>query len=234
MAMGVLASSDRAASKTRDTVILLHGIGRTSLYMTPIEWSLHRQGYDVVNLTYPSRRKNIDELTIFLHDRLERESVWNKPGHVHFVTHSMGGLVAKCYLEKYRQEIPDAKMGRVVMIAPPNGGSEVADFLTGFQPYRWFFGPAGQELTTAKQNQNGIKPWYDLGIIAGTLGWPYVVGEVLISGENDGLVSVERAKMAGMKDFVTVKATHMGVSWRPDVNREIVEFLKNGKFDHET
>lgn len=228
-----MLATSAPASKTTDTVVLLHGIGHTSLYMMPIEWSLRRQGYNVLNLTYPSRRDGIDALTEFLHDRLDREGLWDKPGHVHFVTHSMGGLVVKTYLDKFRREIPYTKMGRVVMIAPPNGGSEVADFLTNFRAYGWYFGPAGQELTTTNQSKNDIKPWYDLGVIAGTRGWPYVIGEFLISDANDGLVSVKRAKMAGMKDFITVKATHGAISWRPDVNREIVKFLKSGKFDHE-
>ncbi len=231
--MTVLATSSPSI-KNPDTVILLHGIGHTGLYMMPIEWSLRKQGYNVLNLTYPSRRESIHALTVFLHDRLDNEGVWEKPGHVHFVTHSMGGLVTKNYLEKYRREIPQAKMGRVVMIAPPNGGSEVADFLTNFHAYRWFFGPAGQELTTINQSKTNVKPWYDLGVIAGTRSWPYVIGEFLIPGANDGLVSVDRAMMKGIKDFITVKATHGAISWRPDVNREIAKFLKNGKFDHET
>ncbi len=82
-------------------------------------------------------------LAAFLHERLKQAGVWNKPGKVHFVTHSMGGLVAGRYLEKYRAEIPPGKMDRVVMIAPPSGGSEVADFLQNFPPYRWAFRPGG-------------------------------------------------------------------------------------------
>jgi pimeloyl-ACP methyl ester carboxylesterase len=232
--MIMIGSADKsmAGEPTQDTVVILHGIGHTRWNMHGIEKAMRRQGYATLNITYPSLRKDIPHLADFVNKKLENEKIWNKPGQVHFVTHSMGGLVIRAYLERYKTEISHAKMGRVVMIAPPNGGSEVADFLRDFPPYKWIYGPAGQELTTAAQSMNAVEPWYEVGIIAGNRGWPYPVANTLIDGAHDGRVSVERTKLVGMKAHITISATHSLISWDKDVYTQSVHFLKNGTFDH--
>ena len=124
------------------------------------------------------------------------------------------------------------KMGRVVMIAPPNRGSEVADFLHNSLPYKWIYGPAGQELTTAVQSANASHPWYDIGIIAGNRGWPYLGASFLINGNHDGRVAVENTKLEGMKAHITFPATHSFISWNKNTYNQSLYFLKNGKFNH--
>ena len=214
----------------KEVVVLLHGIGHTKWNMFFIELALHKAGYKTLNITYPSLQHNLQTLSHILHQMLEKEHLWGGDRKVHFVTHSMGGLVTRYYLDRYRAEIPADQLGRVVMIAPPNGGSEVADILRYFPPYRWIFGPAGQELTTLSQNHN-VAVDYELGIIAGTRGWPYVLGVLCIPGLHDGRVSVERTKHQAMKDHICVKATHSFISWKRAVHHQIIYFLRHGTFE---
>lgn len=217
----------------QDTVVILHGIGHSRWNMYRVERAMRKEGYATFNITYPSLKKDIPALAGFVRDKLADGGVWDRPGRVHFVTHSMGGLVVQRYLEDYKSDVPQDRVGRVVMIAPPIGGSEVADLLKNFPPYKWIFGPAGQQLTTKDRQAETIVPWYETGIIAGTSGWPYFIADRLIEGDHDGRVAVEKAKMAGMKDFMTVPATHSFISWKGSVHKQAINFLKNGQFAHD-
>lgn len=213
-----------------DLIVLLHGIGHSRWNMYAAERAMRRAGFSVLNLTYPSRKRNIDALSAFLHEQFIKKNIWNGMGRVHFLTHSMGGLVARAYLEKYKAEIPQSKLGRVVMIAPPLLGSEVADFLQNFPPYKWAFGPAGQELTTAACTAVQIAPYYDLGIIAGSKKWPYVIAKFVIPGAHDGRVAVANTRLEGMKDHFIAPATHSFISWKPSTHAQAVHFILNGAF----
>ena len=144
----------------------------------------------------------------------------------------MGGLVVRTYLNDRKKNISDKNLGRVVMLAPPNGGSEVADLLKDFPPYEWVFGPAGQELTTEQQIKTKTNIYYDLGIIAGNKEWPYIIAAHIIPNDSDGRVALEKTKLKGMKDHVTLSATHSFISWKPSVHKQIIYFLKHGKFKH--
>lgn len=114
----------------KELVVLLHGIGHAEWNMVAIESALQKAGYQTLNIGYPSLEKNLTELSKFLDKELEKERVWESSYHkVHFATHSMGGLVVRTYLNDYRSDMSDKNLGRVVMLAPPHGGSEVADLL---------------------------------------------------------------------------------------------------------
>ncbi len=218
------------ADDTQDTVVILHGIGHTRWNMIWVEKAMRQEGFQTLNITYPSRSMEIKDLAAFIDKKLEKEKIWSRTGRVHFVTHSMGGLVTRHYLEEYKANIPAEKMGRFVMIAPPNGGSEVADFLRNFLPYKWIFGPAGQELVTTIRSTDTSSPWYDVGIIAGDRGWPYIIANFMIPGSHDGRVAVEKTKMTGMKDHIVVPSTHSFISWHGNVHKQTAEFLKQGRF----
>ncbi len=219
--------------KNPETVILLHGIGHSLWNMVLIEKTLQKKGYATLNLTYPSLRNDILTLSGWLGERLAGKRVWEDSDKVHFVTHSMGGLVAGFYLDASKEKLPQEKMGRVVMMGPPHGGSEVADFLHKNIAYKLVFGPAGQQLTTTERSQKKICPWYELGIIAGTQNWFYPFGMLCIRGENDGCVSVENTKLEGMKDHIILPVLHGIMGWDREVHRQVVEFLKAGCFSHE-
>jgi pimeloyl-ACP methyl ester carboxylesterase len=225
-----LFMSASANSKEPQTVILLHGIGHTKWNMYFVEHALKKEGYETLNISYPSLSKGIDALSDFIHERLEMAEIWDKNHKINFVTHSMGGIVTSHYLNKYEDSIEKEYVGRVVMIAPPNKGSEIADLLKDFTPYKKLFGPAGQELTTSHREKNIKKPYYEVGVIAGTRGWPYMLGNVSIKGAHDGRVALERTKMEGMRDHVALPATHSFIAWKPSVHQQIIRFLENGSF----
>ena len=120
--------------------------------MKGLEWALSRHGYRVINVSYPSTRLSIEELaddclTVLLQERASDRTV-----KIHFVTHSLGGIVLRQYLSENQLE----NLGRVVMLAPPNRGSELADRLQHNYFYRFFTGPAGQQLG---RERNGQPEW---------------------------------------------------------------------------
>ncbi|MCB1562396.1 MAG: alpha/beta fold hydrolase [Alphaproteobacteria bacterium] len=231
---------DKAPERHAELVVILHGIARTGQSMKAIQKALQDAGYETFNITYPSTRKNLDALADDLHEAHLKQLWQTYDGKIHIVTHSMGGLLARRYLTRYGKEIPEGRLGRIVMLAPPNGGSEIADLLHGFAPYRRYYGPAGQELTTSAAQERlaaetkALETLHaELGIIAGTKEWPYIAAAFIVPGKGDGRVSVEKTKMPSMKDHITVSATHTFIMDRPDVHRHIIRFLQEGKFHHE-
>jgi pimeloyl-ACP methyl ester carboxylesterase len=189
-----------------------------------LERAIASAGYETLNLAYPSCSKPLADLVEVVH--AEQDWIERHGGRTHIVTYSMGGLLARGYIARLRPP----NLGRVVMLAPPNGGSEVADLLAKNFLYRLIFGPVGAELTTkspqaAAQLLGPVD--YPLGIIAGNrfidpLGW------LLIPGPNDGRVSVERTKVPGMTDHVTIPATHFAMMRNRLAIRHTLHFLEHG------
>lgn len=219
----------------KDVVVLLHGIALSKQTLWPFELYLKTQGYNTIGITYPSRKMTLDDLAAWLRSKYLTPEFWNsRGGKVHFVTHSMGGLLARRYLSLYKDKISADKVGRVVMIGTPNKGSEVADALRDFLPYQFVFGPAGRELTTSVQEQNPDIPYYDTGVIAGATKWwadPFSI--IFFSEPNDGKVSIERSKLEGMRDHLIVKSAHTSMIYRPSVWKQTCYFLKHGEFNYD-
>ena len=218
--------------KRNDTVILLHGIGHSMINMIFLEKFLKKHGYKTCNITYPSLKHDIKTLSQWLHDKLKEKQVWQTAHKVHFVTHSMGGLVSGFYLQDFKNNIPSEKLGRVVMLGAPHGGSEVADGLQDFWLYKLVFGPAGQDLTTHARKNDQIQPDYELGIIAGTQNWLYPLGKIFINQPHDGCVSVESTKLDGMKDHIILPVLHGIMGWNPKIRKQTLYFLEHGEFCH--
>lgn len=214
-----------------EAVVLLHGIGHSMMNMYVLERVLKKQGYTPYNISYPSLKHDIKTLSKWLHDTLEDKQVWQNSEKVHFVTHSMGGLVGGFYLQDFKETIAPGKLGRVVMLGTPHGGSEVADGLQDFWLYKMVFGPAGQDLTTHARKKDQIKPDYELGVIAGTQSWLYPLGKIFIDAPHDGCVSVESTKLDGMSDHMILPILHGIMGWSPKIQKQILHFLKEGKFE---
>ena len=209
-----------------ETVILLHGLGRTRWSFWRVEQALRRDGYRVINLTYPSQKKSIEEIAKdYLAPLVAAESRATK---LHFVTHSMGGIVLRSYLRDH--VVPN--MGRVVMLAPPNAGSELADRLKPTALYRAVNGPAGQQLgVDGLPKALGAWPATagELGIIAGDVSLNPLFSATL-PGPNDGKVTVASAQLAGMKEFLRAPYSHTWLAWRGAVIAQIKTFLRTGRF----
>jgi hypothetical protein len=208
-----------------DYVVILHGIFRTKRHMRKLAAYVASQGYDVVNLNYPSTKYPLEELAEITWHNISAALKIDKP--VHFVGYSMGGLLLRVMLGKYR---PDY-MGRVVHLATPNGGSEVADFLKNNWLYQKLYGPAGQQLIT---DQSAIAHLfndidYECGVIAGSMSVdPFC--SYFICGQNDGKVSIERTKIDGMQDHIIIHSTHTWFPHNKEVQQQTVQFIREGMF----
>jgi pimeloyl-ACP methyl ester carboxylesterase len=216
----------------KEAVILLHGIGLNKWSMIPVNRILKKDGYIPIGITYPSTKLSIDDIADWLSENHLTPNFWNTYSKVHFVTHSMGGLVARRYLNKFRTTLDPYKIGRVVMLGTPNSGSEMADLMVKhFPPYRFFYGPAGQELATEIQSKNMDAAYFETGIIAGSGSWLYPVSSRIIKDESDGRVAVEKTKLTDMKDHITLYTSHTFMIYRKKVHSQILHFLKYGSFD---
>ncbi|MBS0663847.1 MAG: alpha/beta fold hydrolase [Verrucomicrobia bacterium] len=220
------------AAVSDETVILLHGLGLRSWAMARLAGALERDGYRVINLSYPSRSLPLEEIADrWLPAQLQAAGVG--PGRpVCFVTHSMGGIVVR----QFRHDFPSAPIRRVVMIAPPNQGSEIADRLHDNPAFRWFMGDNAPRLGTGRDSVPlALGPWPagsgDLGVIAGDRSLNPLFS-AWIGAPNDGKVAVERTKLAGMADFIIVHHSHTWLQWCDDTFAQVRAFLRTGRFEH--
>lgn len=210
-------------------VILLHGLVRTGNSMRQLEKNLKAAGYCVVNINYPSRHLPIDELADVVIKQSIDLCLQQGTQSINFVTHSLGGILVRHYSQNH--EIPGLK--RVVMLAPPNQGSEAVDKLRNFPGFGWFHGPAGLQLGTGSEDipRNLGAANFELGVIAGKRSISLIISR-FIPGQNDGKVSVESTKITGMKDFITLPSTHTFMMRNPETIHQTLHFLQQGRFDH--
>ena len=208
--------------------VLLHGLGRSSRSMDRVAEALHIAGYAVCNVDYPSRDHLIAELVSEHVLPAIHTCGLDVGAPVDFVTHSMGGIIVREIAAG--AAIPN--IGRVVMLAPPNQGSEIVDVLGDNWLFEFVNGPAGRQLgTEAESKPNSLgAPKFELGIITGNSSINPLLSNI-IPGDDDGKVAVQRAKVAGMQDFLILPVSHPFIMRDHVVIRQSLYFLANGKFD---
>jgi pimeloyl-ACP methyl ester carboxylesterase len=216
-----------SANATQDGVVLLHGISRTARSFRKMQTALEGSGFATLNQDYASRRKALEALAEDIHPAIQRFAD-GIDGSVHFVGHSMGGLLARVYIARYQPK----RLGRVVMLGTPNSGSEIADRLKDFGVYRAFFGPAGQQLGT--QRDAAIEALfapvdYPVGIIAGDRSI-YPITSAFLPKPHDGRVSVENTRLDGMADHIVIRTSHPWLVRHSVAIAQTIAFLKAGKF----
>ena len=209
-------------------VILLHGLARAPSSMQVMEKALRKEGFLVVNEGYPSREFAIERLAgLAINPALEKCPVGME---VNFVTHSLGGILVRQYFSTQ----PIANLNRVVMLGPPNKGSEVVDKLKDIPGFHFINGDAGMQLGTGEQSIVSTlgKAHFDLGIIAGTSSVNWILSS-LIPNSDDGKVSIESTKLAGMNDHIEMSVTHPFMMKNKKVIAQVVHYLTTGSFERE-
>ena len=207
--------------------MLLHGLYRSERAMRPLETPLRDAGFLVVNLSYASRSGSPDALVSSLGAALEACCAATQK--LHFVTHSLGGIVTRAYVAAHRP----ANLGRVVMLAPPNHGSPLADLVASSSLLRFMLGPTAARLGTDPASlPNSLPPAdFEVGVIAGTA-TRNPLGALFLDGDSDGAVPVASARLEGMTDFITVDEAHTFIMRSDEVADQAVRFLKSGRFSH--
>ena len=222
-------SSQEASFERSGYVILLHGLARSYRSMDKVEKNLSDLGYRVINVDYPSTEHPIEYLAENVLGEIIKRYPIDSGARIHFVTHSMGGIIVRYYLKHHNLD----NLGRVVMLSPPNQGSELVDHLRNTYLYKKKNGPSGQQLGTDKKSvPRSLGPVdFELGVIAGSLSFN-PASSMVLPGPDDGIVSVESAKVKGMTDFIVMPNSHSFIMKSKSVIKQIIHFLENGEFNH--
>ena len=221
----ILVFGFNSSIQATECVVLLHGLARTDNSLSKMEEFLSQSGYEVINDYYASTEFKIEELAIDIIPK----SVSKCPEKttIHFVTHSLGGILIRQYLSTNSVE----NIGKVVMLAPPNKGSEITDRLKDLALYDFINGPAGMQIGTDSLSiPNKLGPAnFDVGIIAGNTTVNPILSTML-PNPDDGKVSVESTRLEGMKDHIEVAVSHTFIMNDKIVIEQVLFFLKNGSF----
>lgn len=208
-------------------IILLHGLWRSSQSMKPLERALEEAGYGVVNQSYPSRTHRVEELSVLAVEEGLAQCRALGTGQVGFVTHSLGGILVRDYLS--RHEITGLQ--RVVMLGPPNGGSQMAEYVLATEFLQPFLPPVIAQLGSSDNSvprQLG-RVNFALGVIAGTSNLKsFLPGAP--DEPSDGTVAVAETVVPGMMDFIELPVGHTFMMWDDTVIEQTLFFLANGTF----
>lgn len=223
-------ASETDSSDGREAVLLLHGFASHAAQNLPLAGMLRQHGYKPHLLGYDSFSLDLAAIRDRLLPRIRKIAA--RSGTLHIVAHSMGGLVVRALLAKHRPE----RLGHVIMLGTPHGGSEIADFLLQHAMLRPVLGQAADALTTHRsQKINAMfgPVDYSLGVIAGNKPFLPIMLASLIPGANDGKVSVASTFIEGAADRIILPLPHTALLFHMRSLNQISHFLEHGKFDHQ-
>lgn len=208
-----------------EVVVLLHGLGRSNFAMWRLADRLEDAGYDVQQVGFTSINTTTDEVIADITEQINT-CCRNEKRSVHFVGHSLGGLLIRAYL----QENTINNLGRAVLIGTPNNGTGIADHFKGHSLVELLV-PIATSLGTDKDSlPNRLEaPYYPVGVIAGV--YQSDLNEDYLPGRDDGLVPVESTKLEGMRDFIEIESGHSMMRYNEDVAKQTIHFLRHGEFD---
>jgi triacylglycerol lipase len=224
--LGCAALPPPAEVPAGEVVVLLHGYARTERAMRPLARRLEAQGYRVASVRYHSFDGAPEALVAELDAALA--ACCAQAARLHFVAHSLGGLVLRAYLAEH----PEPRLGRVVMLGPPNRGSELADLAVRLRPIHRIIGPTALALGTdgaSFPNTLG-PPEFECGVVAGNRSLT-PIGWWLIRDDDDGVVGVASTRLDGMADWIVLPTSHHSMLRSRAVAEQTVHFLANGRFD---
>jgi pimeloyl-ACP methyl ester carboxylesterase len=207
-------------------VLLLHGHGRLGASMILLARAARRAGYATLSPNYPYRRP-LEDIVDWLAPRVAAFEA-GFAGPLHIITHSLGGLVARALIAARAPQ----RLGRVVMLAPPNKGSELADLLFRFRLAPLILGGIGPHLRTSRTAADEAvlgSITYPLGIIAGDRPL-FPLPLPLLSRPHDGKVSIAATRVAGLADHVTLPVTHTLMVYDRRVIAAALGCLEDGTF----
>jgi len=222
--INVLFAENEEVSDNKEIVVLLHGLGRNTTSMWLLASRLEDAGYDVHRVGYSSLDQMPEEILKDISLQIN-QCCQNHTQNVHFVGHSLGGLMVRAYLQNNKID----RLGSVVLLGTPNQGSEMADHFIN-SCVMDIVGPTAKALGTDKNSfPKSLKaPYYPVGIIAGETSDN--INNTIIPGKDDGLVSIEATKIDGMTDFIIIKTSHSMMRYNSEVADQTIEFIKNGVF----
>lgn len=216
-------------SVLNECVVLVHGLWRSGWAMRSIATDLEEYGYHTVSNSYPSTEMSIPDIAEQFVPPAIEECRQKGSTRIHIVSHSMGGIVARQYLQTHK--LPDGS--KVVMLSPPNQGSELSEKFGEDAWYQYFVGPAGASLSKKRHGIiSGLHALHEsVGVIAAYRNWSLWPNDWLPQ-PNDGTVSVESMKLPEMDDFILINSGHATMRFNSEIHAQIRSFLKNGLFDH--
>ena len=208
-------------------VYLIHGYGGLGIELKEIQKAIEKEGFVSEIYTYPSLVKDVDSVGNTLFYKIQKENY----DTVSFVTHSLGALVVRSMYEHLDSLTSFPFIHRIVMIAPPNNGSPVADFFAQFSFVKHIIGPNINNITTNPLTGAGKYPipTCEVGLIAGSYGRKRGFN-IFVKGDNDGVLIPEKTKMGIEKDVAFVKSWHVGLLYNKTVKKYVISFLINGIF----
>jgi hypothetical protein len=218
-------TSDAANTAPKEFVFVLHGLAGGGLTISPLANRIEDAGYETKIIDYKTLGTTPEEIMLEVSSKIKFAMPLDTNMTINFVGYSLGSIVIRAYLDRDTL----SNLGRVVLIAPPNKGSPLADFFKD----TWIIDLFGETIqllgTDSTSFPNSIgDPYYPVGIIAGV--GASSLNNFYLPGLDDGIVPLESTKLNNATDIIAFDESHIFMKFKKKIANQTIEFLKNGKF----